>query len=59
MCASCIAQGSVYVGGALVTLRVMAARSTPKRNRAPLEAAGADDTSADLPDHRAEAQLPL
>ena len=31
MCASCVAQGSLYVGGALVSLRVMAARASSRR----------------------------
>lgn len=31
MCTACVAQGIVYVGGAVGTLRVMAARAEHKR----------------------------
>lgn len=38
MCAACVAQGAVYVGGAVGSLRVMAARASSKRRRAEAEA---------------------
>ena len=31
MCAACVAQGTAYVGGALVTLRIMGARAAARR----------------------------
>jgi hypothetical protein len=34
MCAACVAQGSVYLGGAVVSLRVMAAKGAHARSRA-------------------------
>lgn len=34
MCATCVAQGVAYVGGALAGLQVMAARAAAKRRRA-------------------------
>jgi hypothetical protein len=33
MCATCVAQGVAYVGGALAGLQVMAARAAAKRRR--------------------------
>ena len=39
MCTACVAQGITYVGGAVVSLRVMAARAQAKR----LRAAAVDD----------------
>jgi len=33
MCASCVAQGITYVGGALATLQVMAHRARASRHR--------------------------
>ena len=33
MCATCVAQGVTYVGGALATLQVMAARAKSRRAR--------------------------
>lgn len=33
MCAACVAQGITYVGGAVGTLRLMAARAEHKRQR--------------------------
>ena len=33
MCATCVAQGVTYVGGALATLQVMAARARASRTR--------------------------
>jgi hypothetical protein len=47
MCANCVAQGSLYVGGALGALRVMGARARARR------AAGArpaDEQATDLAD---------
>jgi hypothetical protein len=32
MCATCVAQGAVYVGGALAGLQVMAARARARRH---------------------------
>jgi hypothetical protein len=32
MCATCVAQGIAYIGGALGTLRLMAARAEARRN---------------------------
>lgn len=33
MCATCVAQGVTYVGGALATLQLMAARARASRHR--------------------------
>lgn len=55
MCANCVAQGAVYVGGALTGLQVMAARARARR-RAGAEAAtdappaAAPDAAPDAPD---------
>jgi hypothetical protein len=45
MCATCVAQGVVYLGGAVGSLRVMAARAEAKRLRpapSPPAASGED-----------------
>ena len=61
MCANCVAQGAVYVGGALTGLQVMAARARARR-RAGAEAAtdappdAATDAAPDAPDR--EGRLP-
>lgn len=34
MCATCVAQGTLYVGGAVGALRLMAARASAKRHSA-------------------------
>jgi hypothetical protein len=47
MCAACVAQGVVYVGGALTGLQVMAMRASARRRRD--EAADADDQPAAQP----------
>lgn len=40
MCATCVAQGVTYVGGALATLQLMAARARASRHRSePADAA--------------------
>jgi hypothetical protein len=39
MCANCVAQGAVYVGGALAGLQVMAARARHRRAGEPLDVA--------------------
>ena len=44
MCANCVAQGAVYVGGALTGLQVMAARARARRR------AGADAATDAPPD---------
>ena len=44
MCAACVAQGTVYVGGAVVTLRVMAARAAARR-RTDDDTPGPEDAS--------------
>lgn len=46
MCASCVAQGAVYVGGALTGLQVMAARARARRRA---DAPGSPDSSPDAP----------
>lgn len=38
MCTTCVAQGVTYVGGAVVGLRVLAARTTRRRARGLLPA---------------------
>jgi len=46
MCAACVAQGVTYVGGALTTLQVMAARAKSKRlHLHSAESAGSTPTS--------------
>ena len=40
MCAACVAQGVVYVGGALAGLQVMGARAKARRFRSPSPEAG-------------------
>jgi hypothetical protein len=50
MCAACVAQGAVYVGGALTGLQVMAARARRRRAAAPVdEPAGDPGRAADEP----------
>jgi hypothetical protein len=46
MCATCVAQGAVYVGGALAGLQVMAARARMRRHGID---AGATDRDRDGP----------
>lgn len=46
MCAACVAQGVVYVGGALTGLQVMAARAKARRQRT----ADPDDAHEDRSD---------
>jgi hypothetical protein len=45
MCAACVAQGTLYVGGAVGALRAMAARAEMKRRASepPIEHPPADD----------------
>lgn len=45
MCANCVAQGAVYVGGALGALRVMGARARARRLAERPAADPADDTA--------------
>jgi len=49
MCASCVAQGVVYVGGAVAGLQVMAARARHRRagTSAAAPAPAADDTGSE------------
>jgi hypothetical protein len=48
MCATCVAQGVAYVGGALGGLQVMAARARSRRSRsAPPSGPDPGSTSAD------------
>ena len=52
MCAACVAQGVVYVGGALTGLQVMAARARNRRPAARPAPEGAEPvelTERDLP----------
>ena len=54
MCANCVAQGAVYVGGALTGLQVMAVRARARRRAgAPAAADAPPDATPDGPD-RAE-----
>jgi hypothetical protein len=50
MCANCVAQGAVYVGGALAGLQIMAARARHRRTGEPLDPAPAGTAAADLAD---------
>jgi hypothetical protein len=45
VCAACVAQGVTYVGGALGTLRLMAARAETRRTRAGRARPGTGDTA--------------
>jgi hypothetical protein len=48
MCATCVAQGVVYLGGAVGSLRVMAARAEARRSRpAPPPPAESDEGVGD------------
>lgn len=51
MCAACVAQGAVYVGGALTGLQVMAMRASARRRRSEAEP---KDQAADGSDHPTE-----
>ena len=42
MCAACVAEGSAYVGTALVSLKVMAVRASSRRRRAEEERPSVD-----------------
>jgi hypothetical protein len=50
MCANCVAQGAVYVGGALAGLQVMAARARHRRAGEPPDLPPAATTAADHAD---------
>ena len=43
MCTACVAQGIAYVGGAVGTLRVMAARAEHRRKAKAVEAHGPEE----------------
>jgi hypothetical protein len=45
MCAQCVAQGAVYVGGALASLQVMAARARNRRRSDTRPIAAAADSA--------------
>jgi hypothetical protein len=46
MCASCVAQGVTYVGGAVAGLQVMAVRARRRRERSPVTDQTAHSTAA-------------
>jgi hypothetical protein len=52
MCAACVAQGTVYVGGAVGTLRLMAARAAWKRAGSRAVDAAAHDEPSPTDDRR-------
>ena len=52
MCANCVAQGAVYVGGALAGLQVMAARARHRRAGEPRDVAPEATTAGDDVDSR-------
>jgi hypothetical protein len=47
MCAACVAQGAVYVGGALTGLQVMAMRASARRRRSEAPDAASDPVPTD------------